>query len=353
MSHANRVDFAQQFKQHMADGHCIADFVNQHTVRLSKDSDYIAMIAAESCLLAKQPSQIKALFPQFLHVENPQHQINLITKGFEFLAHRNWKQPDVLNEWYLKLVSHNAQDYCTRMNKTWKSLALQPKTHSAFIHYMSITPKEYRHVMETMVLERVNKHVWSNPKLFIQVIPQISLSSAVKLQQYMTHNRSAFEKPEVLSTIFSSLEPCDQTKFFLKFSQTHYSFSKNDTRLDDDLNLVRKYWEGIIPYICSHIKTINEDNSGKLRQQSRFGILLVTALTHDFVLNHTHTENIDTVQPLYEQIITYLRKGRIASYFDHADKAIVLLEEMGNKIQALQLLKEVGQTHLHNVKRKI
>lgn len=353
MSHANRVDFAQQFKQHMANGYCIADFVNQHTARLSKDSDYLVMIAAESCLLAKQPSQIDALFQQFSRVENPQHKIHLITKGFEFLAPRNWKHPEMLNDWYLALVSPNAQDYCMRLNKPWKGLSLQPKTRQAFMHYMSITPKECRSVMETTVLACVNKHVWSNPELFTQVVPQITLPSAVKLQQYMMHNRSAFEKPQVVETILSSLDSPDQSTFFLKFSQTHYSFGKNDTRFDEEFNLFRKHWEGMIPSICSHIKSINMDSSGKTRQQSRFGILLVTALTHDFVLNHTHTENIDTVQPLYEQIITYLRKGRIASYFDHADKAIVLLEEMGNKIQALQLLKEVGQTHLHNVKRKI
>ena len=353
MSHANRVDFAQQFKQHMADGHCIADFVNQHTVRLGKDSDYLVMIAAESCLLAKQPSQIDALFQQFLCVENPQHQINLITKGFEFLALRNWKHPEMLNDWYLALVSSNAQDYSLRLNKPWKILAQQPKTCQAFLHYMNITPTQYRSVMEATVLPWVNKQVWSNPVLFINVIPKLSLSSAVKLQQYMTHNRAALERPGVFSTIFSSLDPCDQTTFFLKFSQTHYSFGKNDTRFNEDINLVRKHWEGMMPYICSHIKSINEDNSGKARHQSRFGILLVTALTHDLLLTNCEG-NIDTIQPLYDQIVICLRDGRIANYyFNHADKAMVLVEEMGNKIQALQLLKEVGQTHFHNVKRKI
>lgn len=353
MSRDYRIDFAQQFKQHIDDGLSVADFVNHHAVRIGKDTDYLVMIAAESCLLAKQPHQIEALFEQLLHVENPQHKIDLITKGFEFLAPRNWKRPEVLNNWYLALVSPSAREYSMRLNKPWKILSQRANACSAFLYYMNITPVECRNVMETTVLEYVNKQVRSNPELFINVIPQMELPSSVKLQQYMTHNRSAFEKPQVVDTIFSSLVPHDQATFFFKFSQIHYPFGKNDTRFDDDFNLVHAYWEGMMPYVRDYIKTINEDSSGKLRQQFRFGILLVTDLTHDFLFNRAHTQNIDTVVELYEQIVTYLKTGRLVSYFDRVDKAVVLVEEMTNKIQALHILKEMDHSDLHKLKRRM
>jgi len=91
MSHTHRVDFAQQCKQHIMDGLGVADFVNQNADRIAKDSDYLVTIAAESCLLAKQPEQIKELFQQLLRVENSQYKTKLIGKGFEFLAPRNQK----------------------------------------------------------------------------------------------------------------------------------------------------------------------------------------------------------------------------------------------------------------------
>lgn len=351
MSHASRVDFSQQFKRHILEGLSVADFVNQHAQRIAKDSDYLVMIAAESCLQAKHPEHIERLFHQLSNVENPKYKTSLICKGFEFLAPRNQNHPEVLNPWYLHLASPNASEYTMQLGKTWKNLSKLQK-HHAFLHYMSITPTECRKHMESNVLACVNKQVCGHPQLFIDVIPKLThVSSASKLESYKNQSLSKYEKPGVLDTILSSLEPVDQTTFFIHFcSKTYYA--RNNKNFTEDVKVIHKYWENIMPTLYRYMANINDPLSypanAILRHQLRPGILLIATVAHHY-LHHTVSPDIDASLNMHGQISLYFKPEGLPSNFEHHGKG--LMEEIANKLQSLRILQQVDVPSVFKVRK--
>ena len=354
MSHAHRVDFAQQCKQHIVDGLSVADFVNQHADRIAKDSDYLVMIAAESCLLAKQPEQIKELFQQLLRVENSQYKTKLIGKGFEFLATRNQKHPEILNEWYLHLASNNSRDYTMQLGKAWKNLSKAPK-HHAFLHYMSITPLGSRRYMEGIVLECVKKQVWDNPQLFMDVVREIAhLPSATKLESYKSISLPRLEKSGVLEALLSSLDPVDQNTFFVHFCSNKY-YARNNKSFAQDVDAFSKYWESIMPHLCNYITEVNSGvlddvDNGRLRQQLRPGLLLIVTLTHHY-LRQAVVPDVNTTVKMYEQISLYFKQHGPRWNMDQREK--VLMEEIEAKLQSFKILQEVDGCSVSTAKRKL
>lgn len=354
MSHASRVDFAHQCKQHILKGLSVADFVNQHAERIAKDSDYLVMIAAESCLLAKQPEQIKELFQQFLHVNNPQYKTNLIAKGFEFLAPRNQKNPDILDEWYLHLASNNSRDYTMGLGKTWKNLSKAPK-HHAFLRYMSITPAECRGYMEEIVLECVKKQVWDKPQLFMDVVGKIThLSSASKLESFKNQSVTALEKPGVLEAIMSSLDPVDQSTFFIHFCTNKY-YARNNNSFAQDVDAFSKYWGNVIPNLCNYMTEVNSRmlycvNNGRLRHQLRSGLPLILTLTHDYI-EQAVVLDVNATVKMYEQISLYFKQHAPRWNMDQQEK--VLMEEIEAKLQSLKIFQEVDCSTVFTTKRKM
>lgn len=349
MNHASRVDFAQQFKQHILEGLSVADFVNQHAQRIAKNSDYLVMIAAESCLQAKRPVHIQRLFHQLSTVENPKYKTSLICKGFEFLAPRNQTHPEVLNPWYLHLASPNASEYTMQLGKIWKNLSKLQK-HHAFLHYMSITPTECRKHMEFNVLACVNKQVWDNPQLFIDVIPKLThVSSASKLESYKNQSLSTYEKPGVLDTILSSLGAVDQATFFIHFCSNTY-YARNNERFADDVKVVHKYWENIMPNLYRYMANINDPTPKNivLRRQLRPGLLLIATVAHHY-LHHTVSPDFDASLNMYEQISLYSKPQGLPLNFDRQENTLV--EEIANKLQSLKILQHVDSSPVSNVRK--
>jgi len=207
--------------------------------------------------------------------------------------------------------------------------------------------------MEEIVLECVKKQVWDNPQLFMDVVRKIKhLPSATKLESYKNQGLAALEKPGVLEALLSSLDPIDQSTFFVHFCSNKY-YARNNKSFTQDIDTFSKYWENLMPHLGKYMTDINTGVLGdadKLRHQLRPGFLLIVTLTHHY-MHQAGDPDVNTTVKMYEQISLYFKQPGPRWNMDQQEKC--LIEEIENKLQSFKILQEVDSCSASTAKRKL